>query len=281
MGSRFMAASRCGPSQPGRRDLALARWCPSARAGAIPANGPWRCPGHQEGSATTAPRFCGLCVARPGVTNDLPAGWRVPSPGRITIATEEANGPVDRLSGPDAVRYMSVHSWKQPDSHGRSGTSRRPKEQPTRPRTRSLRAVSAGSGRCWVRTNVGEADGFTGSPSQPIGMPADLRILHSSPRESRVLSVASECAWSARGTFWIMSHDVQLSPATPMLPLSPCHPWLRQCTSLKHRPATAVVPAQSADGLVLAPATGTDHKRQARRGTCQASPATLLTAIDL
>ncbi len=29
------------------------------------------------------------------------------------------------------------------------------------------------------------------------------------------------------------------------------------------------------------PATGTDHKRQARRGTCQASPATLLTAIDL
>ena len=23
----------------------------------------------------------------------------------------------------DAVRYMSVHSWKQPDSHGHSGTS--------------------------------------------------------------------------------------------------------------------------------------------------------------
>jgi hypothetical protein len=22
----------------------------------------------------------------------------------------------------DAVRYMSVHSWTQPDSHGRSGT---------------------------------------------------------------------------------------------------------------------------------------------------------------
>jgi hypothetical protein len=89
----------------------------------------------------------------------------------------------------DAVRYMSVHSWKQQDSYGRSGTSRRPKEQPARPGTCSSRGISAGSGRCWVRTNVGEADGFTGSPSLPIGMPADLRILHSSPRESRVLSV--------------------------------------------------------------------------------------------
>jgi hypothetical protein len=57
-----------------------------------------------------------------------------------------------------------------------------------------------------------------------------------------------------------------------MLPLPPCHPWLRQGMSLKHQPATAVVPAQSADGPVLAPATGTDHKRQARRGTCQANP---------
>jgi hypothetical protein len=27
----------------------------------------------------------------------------------------------------DAVRYMSVHSWKQPDSHGHSGTSQPPK----------------------------------------------------------------------------------------------------------------------------------------------------------
>ena len=30
----------------------------------------------------------------------------------------------------DAVRYMSVHSWKQPDSHGRSGTSQPRKQQP-------------------------------------------------------------------------------------------------------------------------------------------------------
>jgi len=72
--------------------------------------------------------LAGYAWARPGITNDLPAGWRVPSPGRITIATEEANGPVDRVSGPDDVRYMSVHSRKQPDSHGHSGTPMGPKQ---------------------------------------------------------------------------------------------------------------------------------------------------------
>jgi hypothetical protein len=55
----------------------------------------------------------------------------------------------------DAVRYMSVHSWKQPDSHGHSGTSQLQKQQPARRGIPSSRAVSAGSGRCWVRTSVG------------------------------------------------------------------------------------------------------------------------------
>jgi hypothetical protein len=32
--------------------------------------------------------------------------------------------PVPRAAaGPGAVRYMSVHSWKQPDSHRHNGTS--------------------------------------------------------------------------------------------------------------------------------------------------------------
>jgi hypothetical protein len=47
----------------------------------------------------------------------------------------------------DAVRYMSVHSWKQPDSHRHSGTSQRQKQQPARPGTPSPRAVFAGGGR--------------------------------------------------------------------------------------------------------------------------------------
>jgi len=42
------------------------------------------------------------------------------------------SGAASRWSGPDAVRYMSVHSWKQPDSHGRSGTSWGRKQRPAR-----------------------------------------------------------------------------------------------------------------------------------------------------
>ena len=55
----------------------------------------------------------------------------------------------------DAVRYMSVHSWTQWDSHGLSGTSPGLAQQPARPGKSSSRAISAGGGRCWVRTNVG------------------------------------------------------------------------------------------------------------------------------
>ena len=63
------------------------------------------------------------------------------------------------------------------------------------------------------------------SPSPPIGMAANLRILNFPPPEIRRLSVASvvsECAWSARCTFWITSHEVQLSPAGSNSPLPPC-----------------------------------------------------------
>jgi hypothetical protein len=78
----------------------------------------------------------------------------------------------------DPVRYMSVHNRKQPDSHGRSWTSPGQKEQPARPGNPSSRAIFAGGGRCWVRTNVGLADGFTDLPPSPPTVAADLRIHH-------------------------------------------------------------------------------------------------------
>ena len=76
----------------------------------------------------------------------------------------------------DAVRYMSVHSWKQPDSHGHSGTSPGQKQQPARPGKPSSRAISAGGGRCWVRTSVGLADGFTVRNVPWRGRPAGVKI---------------------------------------------------------------------------------------------------------
>jgi hypothetical protein len=62
-----------------------------------------------------------------------------------------------------------------------------------------------------------ESERFTMSRSQPIGIAADLLFLYfpavRMPRSVRVASVVSECAWPARRRFWIMSHQVQLSPA--------------------------------------------------------------------
>jgi hypothetical protein len=89
----------------------------------------------------------------------------------------------------DAVRYMSVHSWKQPDSDEHSGTPQGPKPQPAMPGTPSSQAISAGGGRSRIRTWEGVADGFTGSPLPPFPMGTYLRILHFDGREIGALSV--------------------------------------------------------------------------------------------
>ena len=130
-------------------------------------------------------------------TSDLPGAWRalhrdggpsksrskrVGEPPAFRFLVPSNSAQMLRQAGlmiADAVRYMSVHSRKQPNSHGHSGTSQPRKQQPARPGIPSSRAVSAGSGRCWVRTSVGLADGFTDRRSQPIGIPTDLHTHHS------------------------------------------------------------------------------------------------------
>jgi hypothetical protein len=86
----------------------------------------------------------------PGASGSVNRPLPLPSPERSAQMHHRAGFMIA-----DAVRYMSVHSWKQPDSYGPSGTSQPRKQQPARPGIPSSRAVSAGSGRCWVRTNVG------------------------------------------------------------------------------------------------------------------------------
>jgi hypothetical protein len=124
---------------------------------------------------------------------------------------------------------MSVHSWKQPDSHGHNGTSSGQEHQPASPGNPRPWAVSAGGGRSRIRTWEGVADGFTGSPLQPVFTAADLRILQfvwaRKPRSVRVASVVPECAWSARRIFWIMSHEVPLSPTACIIARSFPLPW--------------------------------------------------------
>jgi hypothetical protein len=67
----------------------------------------------------------------------------------------------DRPDSPDAVRYTSVDTATHRLTVTRRDTRRDKKKTARRSRFRSQGAVFAGGGRCWVRTNVGSADGFT------------------------------------------------------------------------------------------------------------------------
>jgi hypothetical protein len=61
----------------------------------------------------------------------------------------------DRPGGPDAIRYTSVDTATHRPTVTHRDTRRDKKKTARRTRFRSQRAVYAGGGRCWVRTNVG------------------------------------------------------------------------------------------------------------------------------
>ena len=61
----------------------------------------------------------------------------------------------DRPGGPDSVRYTSVDTATHRPEVTHPDTWRDKNKTARRARFRSQRAVHAGGGRCWVRTNVG------------------------------------------------------------------------------------------------------------------------------
>jgi len=67
----------------------------------------------------------------------------------------KASDYTHRSFRPDAVRYLSVTTAMHRPVVTHPDTRRDKKKRPTGPRFRSPGAVSAGGGRCWVRTNVG------------------------------------------------------------------------------------------------------------------------------
>jgi hypothetical protein len=93
-------------------------------------NTPWASPPPDPGSAATrcaADGSC-LCVGQDEAIKDLPEACRPASSPLEDRRNRGTSGSADRWSIPDAVRYMSVHSRKQPDSHGHSGTSMGPRQ---------------------------------------------------------------------------------------------------------------------------------------------------------
>ena len=100
----------------------------------------------------------------------------------------------DRPGSPDVVRYASVDTATHRLTVIHADTWRDKKKTARRSRFRSQRAVSAGSGRCWVRTNVGCADGFTDRSCMHLHIPSDLHKHHSMMFVPATLSAICTCA---------------------------------------------------------------------------------------
>jgi hypothetical protein len=93
------------------------------------------------------------------------------------------------LASARSVRHMSVTTAMQRLTMAHNDTQRDNTKTASEP---GYAQLTCRFRRWWQvqDSNLGRRSRrFYRNPSLPIGMPADLRILHSSPRESRVLSV--------------------------------------------------------------------------------------------
>ena len=115
---------------------------------------------------------CVLRCQRPGLRCLPVDGFCHLSPGRSTH-TAPPGQPDGRGCCPPYVRA-------QPEavgSDGHRGGSSGQIQQPARPGIPSSRAVSAGSGGCWVRTSVGQVNGFTDRHLSALPAPGDQPLL--------------------------------------------------------------------------------------------------------
>ena len=115
---------------------------------------------------------CVLRCQRPGLRCLPVDGFCHLSPGRSTH-TAPPGQPDGRGCCPPYVRA-------QPEavgSDGHRGGSSGQIQQPARPGIPSSRAVSAGSGGCWVRTSVGQVNDFTDRHLSALPAPGDQPLL--------------------------------------------------------------------------------------------------------
>ena len=150
------------------------------------------------------------------------------------------------------------------------GTHRTAARRPASPGMPRPVAVFAGGGRCWVRTNVGLADGFTVSPSQPIGIATDLLFLHSPRRVNTAFCPSG-----------VRSPGVCLVSATQVLDHVPSSPAESCCiSSSRRRPGTPLSRQPAAANARTPPAghapSDTDHL-----SLCQPDPFQSATATTL
>jgi hypothetical protein len=89
------------------------------RTGPSPTTARGPCMGQPPGHQRSSGRLAGCLPRTVGHRNPGASG----SVNRFSAPSPRTIRPPTGLMITDAVRYMSVHSWKQPDSHGYSGTS--------------------------------------------------------------------------------------------------------------------------------------------------------------
>ena len=106
--------------------------------------------GRQAGCTAMHARLSG---SRQAGTRDR-RGPSVAVRGKPTVHTDRPGGRTPSAMCPWTPRHRDLQRYKV--TH--DGTE---KKRPAQPRIPSKRAVFAGGGRSWVRTRVGEADGFT------------------------------------------------------------------------------------------------------------------------
>jgi hypothetical protein len=155
---------------------------------------------------------------------------------RLPPSRPEPSAHADHPTGfmiADAVRYMSVHSWKQPDSHGHRGIPPGLKQQPATRET-------PGHGlfrRWWQVLGSNQRRLSRRFYREPIVAPVrgpDLLILRSSPRQMGIPSAPRPCIPSRPDQ---RAEGVRNpSSGVPMCPIPP---------SYLHRSPGAVRPPQS------------------------------------
>ena len=277
---RVDAVSRFGVADRMRRDR---RERPDAVAGSGDDSAPRKtAPCRPAACPEWARLICGSAISHPPTAACQAPGRAGPARRHAPIgASGAAPAPRRRAPRRRTSPYMPRDQGRQIGSHP----------------TYIPRPAASGRFRwhlaAWAGTNQGRqsvpelvfylvaGDGFEPSKAKPTVLqgahpcPSECPLTcgYSIPR--RVNTAFCPCGVRSFGVclvsatrFWIMSHDVQLSPATSNAPIVTLPSLAPARMSLKHRPATAVVPAQSADGPVLA-----RRQEQTTSGRRAAAPA--------
>ena len=151
-------------------------------------------------------------------TSGLPEALAGSSPGLVGHPNPEASGSVNRWFRPESVRHMSVTTATQRLTAAHHETQRHGSKKA---RETGKTQLTGHFCRWWQVLGSNQRRLSRRFYREPIRThwngywPAISSFFAArKPRSVRVASVVSECPWSERCSFRVMSHEVQPGPAT-------------------------------------------------------------------